>query len=144
MRDGLQQQREGIVKQEEGLAEIIHIVPNTPIKSLGPVLESLASARPSSSSQDAPSADTPSSSACPPTPACPSSSADTSTSVDPPTSACPVTPSEVPIVPGPEGLSADSPHWKPICMYVGGKHKYKCPGQNCGHIMSTINAVKGI
>ena len=45
MRDGLQQQREGIVKEEEGLAEIIKGVTNTPIRSLGPLLESLASAK---------------------------------------------------------------------------------------------------
>ena len=94
MRDGLRQQREGIVKQEEGLAEIMKVVTNTPIRSLGPLLESLASARASSSSQDAPSADTPSSSVCPPTPVHPttpihprtpthpSSYAETSTSVD--------------------------------------------------------------
>ena len=113
------------MKQKEGLAEIIQVVTNTPIRSLGSVLELLASARPSSSSQGAPSADTPSGSACPPTPAlpttpaCPSSSADTSTSVDPSTLAHPVTPSEVPIVSGLDGLSADSPHWKPIHMYVG-------------------------
>ena len=110
MRDELWQQREGIVKQEEGLPEIIQVVTNTPIGSLGPVWALLASARPSSSSQGAPSADTPSSSVCPPTPAHPSSSADTSISVDPPTPAHPVTPTEVPIVPRPERLSADCPH----------------------------------
>ena len=49
MRDGLWQQREGIVKQEEGLAVIIQVVANTQIRSLGLVLESLVSARPSSS-----------------------------------------------------------------------------------------------
>ena len=134
MRDGLWQQREGVLKQEEGLAEIIQVVTNTPVRFLGPVLESLASARPSSSSQGAPSAVTISGSACPPTlachttHACPSSSADTITSVDPPTPAHPVTPSEVSIVYGLEGLSADSPQWKPILMYVRGKQKYKCPG----------------
>ena len=115
MRDRLWQQREGIVKQAEGSAEILQVVANTPIRSLGPVLEFLASVRPSSSSQGAPSACSPSSPACPPMPACPttpahrSRSADTLTSVDPHTSACPVTPSEVPNVPEPEGLSADSP-----------------------------------
>ena len=65
MREGLWQQREGIVKQEEGLAEIIQVVTNTPIRSLGPVLESLVPTRPSS--QGAPSVDMPSSSACLPT-----------------------------------------------------------------------------
>ena len=137
------QQRVGILKWEEGLAEIIKVVTNTPMRSLGPLLELLASARPSSSSQGTPPVDTHSGSVCLPTPAYPSSLADTLTSVDPPTPAHPVTPSELPIVPGPEGLSADSPQWKQIHMYVGGKQKYKCPGQNCGHIMSTINAVKG-
>ena len=132
MRDGLWQQRDRIVKQE-GLAEIIQVVTNTPIRSLRPVSESLASARPSSSSQAASSEDTPSSSACPPapelstTPACPSSSTDTSTSLDPPTPVHPVTPLEVPIVSSLEGLSVDSPQWRPICMYVGANHKYKCP-----------------
>ena len=149
MREGLQKQGEGIVKQEEGLAEIIQVVTNTPIRSLGPVFELLASARPFSSSQGAPPADTPCGSACPPapefstTPACPSSSTYTSTSVDPPIPACPVTPLEAPIVSSPEGLSADSPQWRPIRMYVGGKCKYMCPDQNCGHVMSTINMVKG-
>ena len=96
MRDRLMQQREGIVKQE-GLAENIQVVTNTPVRSLGPVLELLASARPSS--HDAPSVDIPSGSSCPPTHAHPSNSADISTSVDPPTPACPVTPSEVPPCP---------------------------------------------
>ena len=153
MKDGLQQQREGFVKEEEGFARIIEVVTNSQIRSLGPVLELLASARPSSSSQGTPSADTPSCSVCPPTtacptipahpttPACPSSSAETSTSVDPPTSSHPVTPLEVPTVSGPEGLSADSAQWKPIHMYVGDKQKYKAKAKivdtSCPQLMQS-------
>ena len=42
IREGLWLQREGMVKQEEGLAEVQAIVAETPIRSLGARLESLA------------------------------------------------------------------------------------------------------